>query len=144
MLGTAYTYCTVMARQHVQLQTLVNRIVHILDGGSVSSTNSSTDVSRTCDPPVGMYFSLPFWSCSHCSLNGFLTCTLTDSGLIFFAARLLLQSGGGLGAGCKGAAELLNGLQQQQQQQVLHGRSSGTVYFPSLCVIALDLNANIG
>lgn len=27
---------------------------------------------------------------------------------------------------------------------MLHGRSSGTVYFPSLCVIALDLNANIG
>ncbi len=68
-----------------------------------------------------------------------------DTGLIFFAARLLLQSSGGFSGGVKGAAELLNVLLQPQHHQ--HQQSdtdSVASRFPSLCVLSLDLNSNIG
>jgi hypothetical protein len=69
----------VMARQHVQLQALVNRVVHILDGSSIGSANS--EASALYDPPLGT--SLKSTVLNYIHFERILTCTCQIQGLFF-------------------------------------------------------------
>ena len=129
------------ARQHVQLQLLVNRVVRILDGSNASAaTDAGNDAPRGAPslPPSRR----PVAFCKPLAPAILLLTPPSDTGLIFFAARLLLQGGGGFSGGVKGASELLNVLLQPQNHH--SDKDSTANRFPSLCVLSLDLNSNIG
>ncbi len=131
----------------MQLQLLLNRVVRILDGCNVSAvTDAGTVVQSGNDMPRGAP-SLPPnpRPVALCRPPAPVILALTassDTGLIFFAARVLVQGGGGFSGGVKSAAELLNVLLQPQNQH--SDQDSSASRFPSLCVLSLDLNSNIG